>query len=139
MDHLNKVRYLHEQPVQEYSNTGQLTKRSGFVLVKALANANYCIARRVVKLAATSSLVHGIEHEYTKKAGEILKRSKARIIAMSVESNKAFQALRYEDDGENCVVKGPILEPRILKRKQCIFSKVILFCRCWAVQSFAMD
>ena len=26
--------------------------------------------------------------------------------------NKQFQALRYENDGEICVVQGPITEPR---------------------------
>ena len=47
----------------------------------------------------------------------MLKKRKERIITVFLE-NKPFQALRYDNDGDICVVTGPITKPRKLDEER---------------------
>jgi len=73
----------------------------------------HCIEaeRLVTKLSTISRRVHGPDHKITIKADELLDICKERYVIVLPE-NKPFQALRYENDGEICVVQGPITKPR---------------------------
>ena len=72
-----------------------------------------CIeAERIAsKLAAVSRRVHGSEHIVTIEANAMLKKCMGRYVYVMPE-NKHFQALRYENDGQICVIMGPIANPR---------------------------
>ena len=81
----------------------------------------------VAKLATVSRQVHGPEHKTTIKADELLKKCKQRLVSVFPDAKK-FQALQYENDGEICVVQGPITEPRgTLRSRGIIVSRVISF------------
>ena len=88
----------------------------------------HCIEaeRLVTKLSTISRRVHGPDHKITIKADELLDICKERYVIVLPE-NKPFQALRYENDGEICVVQGPIIEPRQVddERLYCVESHLI--------------
>ena len=88
------------------------TIESGLLYAKVLQSVS-CIEseRRVTKLAAISRRVHGPHHKTTMMADEMLVKCKERFVIVLPEKHKTFQALRYENDGEICVVTGPITMP----------------------------
>ena len=88
------------------------TIRSGLTYATVLQSVS-CIEseRLVTQLATISRRVHGPDHKTTTELVELLKKCKERIITVLLE-NKPFQALRYDNDGEICVVTGPITKPR---------------------------
>ena len=67
--------------------------------------------RLVTKVATNSRRVLGPEHNVTSDSDELLKQCKERRVSV-LPDDKPFQALRYENDGEICVVTGPITKPR---------------------------
>jgi hypothetical protein len=80
-----------------------------------LAHALYCLnqgveaERLLTNLSATSHRVHGPAHNCTLSAASALKDVKERRVF--IDSRKQwFHALRYENDGLSCVVKGPVPE-----------------------------
>jgi hypothetical protein len=94
---------------------------SGLNYARALRIDNHCIEseRLVTKLAAISRRVHGPEHKTTMKADEVLKEFKKRYVIVLPDivlpEIKQFQALRYENEGEICVVQGPVTTPRMIE------------------------
>lgn len=66
--------------------------------------------------------VHGPDHKITITADEILKECKERPVLV-LPVMKRFHALRYENDGEICIVKGPI-EPDV--REHNVESNLII-------------
>ena len=56
-------------------------------------------------------MLSGPNHKIKIRADELLKKCKVRYVVVLPDC-KHFQALRYESDGEICVVVGPITEPR---------------------------
>jgi hypothetical protein len=90
--------------------------RRGLNYANALWNTGNLIeAERVVaKLVAVSRRVHGPKHNITIEADELLENFKERRVCVCVYiyPAKMFQALRYENDGEICVLQGPIADPR---------------------------
>ena len=69
--------------------------------------------RLLTKLIATSRRAHGPLHNCTQRAESALKRVQERLVYIkSKEGWKEgwYQALRYENDGERCVVQGPLPE-----------------------------
>jgi hypothetical protein len=67
--------------------------------------------RLVTKLATISRRVHGPEHSIAVEADKLLKECKECRVAV-LPHGESFQALRYENDGEICVVQGLIAKPR---------------------------
>jgi hypothetical protein len=61
-------------------------------------------------------------------ANESLEWCKRRWVTVLPDDDKLFQALHYENDGEICVVYGPILEPRNIKdeRKHHIANTLVI-------------
>jgi hypothetical protein len=67
--------------------------------------------RLATKLSDISRHVHGHDHKITTNAVELLDECKERCVLV-LPDMKPFLALGYENDGEICVVQGPITEPR---------------------------
>ena len=68
--------------------------------------------RLMTKLATTSRRVLGPEHNITINADKSLKQFKGRYVIVLPESGEMYQALRYDNDGQVCVIQGPISDPR---------------------------
>jgi hypothetical protein len=83
------------------------TIQSGIELASMLFKAYHTIeAVRLVKtLVVTSRRVHGSGHQSAKAAVLLLKKSLERYVFIE---SKPYQALRYENDGESCIVEGPV-------------------------------
>ena len=93
--------------------TSEESLRSGSWYVTQLVRAHRGIEaeRLIVKLAASSQRVHGPGHSCSMSLDEDVKTCKSRYVFV-IPDNKTFQALRYENDGEICVITGPIKQPR---------------------------
>jgi len=70
--------------------------------------------RLLCKLSDISRRTHGHEHRTTKivVSSLTLVRQHRNVISWLEDVSGLFQALRYENDGEVCVVQGPISSPR---------------------------
>ena len=67
--------------------------------------------RLLTKLVATSRQVYGDDHFCTRQTAPLLKKIKRRLVVLAgPDSIRTFQALRYENGGEICVVTGPIVD-----------------------------
>ena len=78
------------------------------------------------KLVEISSRTHGADHGSTKNALLALQDITTRQIAIRLpDFSAAFQALRYENDGEKCVVQGPLAFPRQTEEEhECVFDSI---------------
>jgi hypothetical protein len=88
-----------------------ITIRRGELYAHALycSNQGVVAERLLTKLAAISRQVHGPTHNSSLSATSALKDIKERRVF--IDSRKEwFHALRYENDGLSCVVKGPVVE-----------------------------
>ena len=110
---LQKMSEIYKLNLHTKGMDSEETILSGVLYAKCLWDANHCIEaeRLVTKLATISRRVLGPDHKITIDAVELLKEVKVRFVNI-LPDMKPFQALRYENDGEICVVQGPIIEPR---------------------------
>ena len=75
--------------------------------------------RFITKLADKAAQVHGSEHSATTNNVAVLQKCKVRKVWIVIGGvSKVYQALRYEDDGETCVVRGPIEDPRNVEKEE---------------------
>jgi hypothetical protein len=107
------VRNMYERDIHTHGMDSEVTIQAGLLYAKGLRNEFHCIEaeRLVTKLATISRRVHGPDHKITIKATELLEKYKDRYVIVLPEDGD-FLALRYENDGDICVVAGPISEPR---------------------------
>ena len=118
---LTSSKSSYEQNIQSYGNNDERTIYAGIEYAgylskvgkdanQPLQNATYHIEaeRLITKLSASSHQVLGHEHDYTKKADDLMNHCKGRFVSVMGQFCLHFQALRYEDDGETVVVKGPL-------------------------------
>ncbi len=84
--------------------------RRGELLAHALYCSNQGVAteRLLTKLAAVSRQVHGPTHNCTLSATSALKDVKQRRVFID-SRRQWFHALRYENHGMSCVVRGPVV------------------------------
>ena len=110
---LQGAMYHYEYSLQTYGSTSDATLKSGSIYVTELVQAHRGIEaeRLIVKLAASSRRIHGPGHNCSISLNEKVKECKSRYVIV-MPDDKPFQALRYENDGEICVVTGPIKQPR---------------------------
>ena len=110
---LKEARYHYKFCLKTYGLTSGATLRSGSVYATGPVQANRGIEaeRLIVKLAASSQRVHGPGHNCSLSLVEKVKECKSRYVIV-VPDDKSFQVLRYENDGEICVVTGPVKQPR---------------------------
>jgi hypothetical protein len=113
---LQDSRNNYEQKLKTWGMESEHTIQRGLHYVRALGGSRHFIEgeRLATKLATICRQIHGPHHKTTIKANEILESCKRRCVIV-LPDDKLFQALRYENDGETCVVYGPILEPRIIQ------------------------
>ena len=83
----------------------------------ALLSAQHTIeAQRVlIELQSISTRIHGADHESTKQIEKVHNHMKFRCVLVDLQGSgkKAFQALRYTNDGKYMIVKGPIIQNAI--------------------------
>jgi hypothetical protein len=86
-----------------------ITIRRGELLAHALYCLNQGVAaeRLLMKLAAISCQVHGPTHNCTLSATSALEDVKERRVFID-SRRQWFHALRYENEGMRCVVRGPV-------------------------------
>jgi hypothetical protein len=110
---LKGVRYNYEYSLKTHGSTSEATLRSGSTYVTELVQAHRGIEaeRLSVKMAASSRRVHGPGHNCTISLDEKVKECKSRYVIV-MPDDKPFQAMRYENVGEICVVMGPVKQPR---------------------------
>ncbi|KAL3788404.1 hypothetical protein ACHAW5_001016 [Stephanodiscus triporus] len=110
---LQNARINYETCLASSEMTSIMTINSGLHYARMLRKANRGIEaeRLLMKLATGSRRVHGPEHNCTTSIEDLLKKSKLRLCLL-LPDGKPCQALRYENDGEICVLTGPITEPR---------------------------
>ena len=84
---------------------------SGIYYASRLAHARRGIEaeRLAVELASVSRRVLGPAHVCTKEADDTVRKAKNRYVTIVNFGDKIFRALRYENDGEMCVVTGPMI------------------------------
>jgi hypothetical protein len=126
---MQKQKNNHEQSLTTFGMNSEGTIQSGLSYAFLLWIKNRLIEaeRLAIKVAPASRQVLGPHHKITIEADEMLVKCKERFVTVLLE-NKQFQALRYENDGEICVVKGPVTEPRNLEdeRVYCIANNLVI-------------
>jgi len=139
---LVKSQAMYKENVKKFGQEATATINDGAVLAIDLYNTFHGIEaeRLSAKIAVTCRQVHGQDHCSTKQAEFDLQCCKVRTIEFKFgDELKHFLALRYEEDGEQCVIQGPIAEPRnIQDEKTFTVASMVLFSY-WALQSFVMD
>ena len=116
---LQDSRNIYERNLNTSGMESELTIQSGFSYLRSLVFGLHVIEgeRLATKLATICRQIHGPHHKTTIMANELLERCKKRWVLVLPDPNpdKLFEALRYENNGEICVVHGPISEPRIIE------------------------
>lgn len=86
--------------------------RHGLNYAISLWNVNHSIEaeRLVAKLVTVSRQVHGLEHKISIDADNLLKQFKELYVFLP--GMQIYQALRYENNREICVLQGPIADSR---------------------------
>lgn len=129
-EEIEKWQECYTKRVEKFGDTNFLTVEAGLNLANELRKALRAIeaGRLLTKLADTCKQVHGPDHGLTKKTEATLEAGKIQNVGMMWYVAKKyqhehdwklfegiyfqkwtyFQALRYEDDGEKCVLRGPI-------------------------------
>ena len=126
---------MHDEYENNLNSLGinsEATILAGLNYAHLLYNANYLISaeRLITKLVTISRRVNGSDHKTTINADKSLKQYKVRCVVL-LPDYKPFQALRYDDnDGEICVIRGPITEPRNVEdeRTYHIANKLVIPC-----------
>ena len=110
-------------------NSGETIVVAGLKYATGLRIAHHCIEaeRLVTKLATIGRRVHGPEHNITIEAVGLLEKCKERYVIVCMPDSKTFQALRYENGGEVCVITGPMTRRDRWKMRELIVSRIILF------------
>jgi len=113
---MQNLKYLYEESLNINGLNSVITLQTGLHYAILLWNMNHCIEaeRRVANVPTISRRVLGPHHKVTIEAEDLLKKCRERIVTV-LPQNKQFQALRYENDGEMCVVTGPVAMPRNLE------------------------
>ena len=110
---LEVMRNRYNDEVQTHGMDSEYTLQAGLLYALRLRVDNHHIdaEKLVTKLFTISRRVHGQDHKTTIKTDKLLKKCKERYVVV-LPDDKVFQALQYENDGEICVVTGPITQPR---------------------------
>jgi len=107
MRKLENTKRIYEDNVDYFGENSEDAIITGIEYASGLRAANFSIKaeRLLMKLVATSRQVYGEEHNCTKESCELLDKVKMRFVQTMYKSHiKTFQALRYENDGEICVL-----------------------------------
>jgi hypothetical protein len=113
---MQSLRNCFDKNIIQFGMDSADTIRAGLCYAILLWNMNHCIEaeRLAAKITTNSRRVLGPHHKVTIEADEFLIRCKERSVTI-LPQNKQFKALRYKNDGEICVVTGPVAMPRNLE------------------------
>jgi hypothetical protein len=116
---LEAIKKMYELTLRTRGMDSEVTILSGLTYAEGLRGDNHSIEaeRLVTKLATISRRVHGPDHKITIKAIELLDICKERHVTV-LPDDELFQALQYENDGEICIVTGPITKPRQIEEER---------------------
>jgi hypothetical protein len=122
---LKSFKSNYEHSIEMVGSTLEQTIRCGLAYVEQLQKMHHGIEaeRLVMKLAADSCRVHGPKHNYTVMVNLLLEKCKKRFV---MHDKKTFEALSYEDDGQICVIKGPITERRQADKERILRVSICL-------------
>ena len=120
---LENLQKLYIKRVETFGQENPTTITAGVDLA-----INYLKVERVIecerlltKLMPITTRVHGKDHRQTRKAVSSLRLATVRYVMVNHHLQwQHFQALRYEDDGTQCIVQGPIESPRNIREEQII-------------------
>ena len=104
---------IYQTMLERKGQNAEETILFGYNYAISLIQNNHSIEaeRLLTKLVATSRQVYGEDHRCTRKTAPLLKKIKRRLVVLAgPDSIGTFQALRYENGGEICVVTGPIVD-----------------------------
>lgn len=131
MEIVEKYRKAYKQRIGSKGQEHTATLDAGAALAVALKNAHHGIEaeRLLTKLVSISMRAHGPDHQITKSAKSDLQKIKVRRVRIKHQNGRTYQALRYEEDGEKCVIQGPIAKPRNIQAERTfsIASEGIIF------------
>jgi hypothetical protein len=118
---MNYFRKSYNHFIGRYGESDLKTIHEGIELAIALHKVGHTIEaqRLLTKLAQICRRVHGISHNITERTLAVLERVKVRHVYIEAERN-FFQALRYENDGEKIVVRGPSLNDRYMNKQKTL-------------------
>jgi hypothetical protein len=116
---INSTKSIYEHNIKKSGAMSEHTIQFGLGYVEQLLEMHFGIEaeRLATKLAADSRRVHGPDHSCTTWADRLLEKCKKRFVQHGM---KMFEAMRYEDDGEICVIIGPVTEPRLADKEQIL-------------------
>ncbi len=116
--HLACTKKMYNNALRDCGENSEQTIEVGVSYASGLRLANFSIEaeRLVMKLAANSRQVYGNEHQCSKISVRLLNDCRRRFVHHSSTElgGNAFQALRYqalhyENDGEDCIISGPVI------------------------------
>jgi hypothetical protein len=104
---VDTLRKIHAYLQRTIGENDPQTIGAGADVAEALCLSYHSIEaeRMLSKLVETSRRVHGMGHEITKRTMAYLQRMKERIVI--TQDGQPFIALRYENNGDVCIVKDP--------------------------------
>ena len=117
---LKALENIYHNKLESEGPNAEGTILAGYNYADRLKSANQSIKaeRLLEKLVATSRRVYGDDHNYTSKNVSLLKKCKARLVRLAfLHDDEIFLALKYENDGEICIVFGPVIENHFEKGK----------------------
>eukprot|EP00985_Skeletonema_marinoi_P023698 scaffold15916_cov67-Skeletonema_marinoi.AAC.2 len=105
------VDFVEEGLFMMKNSISSATIYAGVALAKALLDERRTIEAEMLlsNLVDISRRTHGHEHRSTKSVLSVLTSARERKVVVRLDDVSGwFQALRYENEGEDCVVQGPI-------------------------------
>ena len=131
---LKKQQTLHKHLLEKCGQENIETTTTGLNLAVCLKHAHHGIEaeRLTTKLVAISKRVLGSDHNVTKRAESLLFNFQERFVGLvGADGIQSFQALRYEEDGEKCVLQGPVANPRYIPAEKTfpVASTYLMFCQ----------
>ncbi len=117
---LKSFKNIYHNELERLGPNAEETIRAGYLYADCLISANHSIKaeRLLTKLVATSRQVYGEDHNYTSRIVTLLKKCKMRLVLLASPGADGISvALKYENNGEICIVFGPIVDKQYVKGK----------------------
>mmetsp|Transcript_30890 Transcript_30890/g.65289 ORF Transcript_30890/g.65289 Transcript_30890/m.65289 type:complete len:484 (-) Transcript_30890:143-1594(-) len=108
---MEKFREAYKQALEHKGEESYHTIHVGINMARSLHNAHCAIEaeRLLSKIARVSNRVHGLDHELSQEVELMLQYCKVRYVYMKTKWDVLlFKALRYENNGEKCIINGPL-------------------------------
>jgi hypothetical protein len=113
---LQNLKQLYEHSLNTNGMNSELTILTGYGYASLLWDLSHHLEaeRLAIKVATASCQVHGPNHKSTIDADDLRQKCTSRCVFVD---DKLFQAIQYENDGETCLITGPVADERILEEQ----------------------